>query len=135
MLQIFETISTDNIKPMVSADTHRRIFVLQAEICRGLAHPVRLEIVHLLGPEEMSFGDLLKRMGVSKTKLSQHLAVLRRARIVTARRVAARVFYQLTHPEIETACEAVTQVLTQHLAELQNETTVLLRRVGGARRR
>ena len=119
---------------MVNADTHRRIFVLQAEICRGLAHPVRLEIVHLLGSEEMSFGDLLK-MGVSKTKLSQHLAVLRRARIVTARRDAARVFYQLTHPEIETACEAVTQVLTQHLAELQNETTVLLRRVSGARRR
>jgi TusA-related sulfurtransferase len=38
-------------------------------------------------------------------------------------------------PEIETACDAVTQVLTRHLAELQNETTVLLRRVGGARRR
>jgi DNA-binding transcriptional ArsR family regulator len=120
---------------MVSADTQRRIFALQAEICRGLAHPVRLEIVHLLGPREMSFGDLLKRMEVTKTKLSQHLAVLRRARIVTARRDAARIFYQLTHPEIERACEAVTQVLTQHLAELQNETTVLLRRVGGARRR
>ena len=40
-----------------------------------------------------------------------------------------------THTEIETACEAVTQVLTQHLAHTQNETSVLLRRVGGARRR
>src|SRR5260370_38776542 len=112
---------------MVNADTHRRIFVLQAEICRGLAHPVRLEIVHLLGSEEMSFGDLLKRMGVSKTKLSQHLAVLRRARIVTARRDAARAVYQLTHPQIETACQAVTQALTQHHAWLPHDPNVLLR--------
>jgi DNA-binding transcriptional ArsR family regulator len=120
---------------MVKSDSHRRIFVLQAEICRGLAHPVRLEVVHLLGPREISFGELLRQMAISKTKLSQHLAVLRRARIVTARRDAARIFYRLTHPEIQTACDAVTQVLTRHLSELQNETTVLLRRVGGARRR
>ncbi len=115
--------------------SYRRIFVLQAEICRALAHPVRLEILHLLGNGQMSFGDLLESAEVTKTKLSQHLAVLRRARIVTALREGARVFYRLTYPEIETACEAVTEVLTKHLAETQNETSVLLRRVGGSRGR
>jgi DNA-binding transcriptional ArsR family regulator len=113
----------------------RRIFVLQAEICRALAHPVRLEVLHLLGSGQMSFGDLLQRTEVTKTKLSQHLAVLRRARIVTALRDGGRIFYRLTYPEIERACEAVTQVLTQHLAHTQNETSALLRRVGGAPRR
>jgi len=120
---------------MVKSDPHRRIFVLQAEICRALAHPLRLEVVHLLGSREISFGELLAQMEISKTKLSQHLAVLRRARIVAARRDAARIFYRLTHPEIQAACDAVSHVLSRHLAELQSETTVLLRRVGGARRR
>ncbi|HXZ89083.1 MAG TPA: metalloregulator ArsR/SmtB family transcription factor [Candidatus Binataceae bacterium] len=113
----------------------RRIFALQAEICRALAHPVRLEVLHLLGGSRVSFGDLLERTEITKTKLSQHLAVLRHARIVTAMRDGGRIYYRLTYPEIETACEAVTQVLAQHLAETQNETSVLLRRVSGARRR
>ncbi len=111
----------------------RRIFALQAEICRALAHPIRLEVLHLLGPRTMSFSELLGLMDITKTKLSQHLAVLRRARIVTALRNGGTVSYRLTYPEIESACKAVTQVLTQHLAETQNETSALLRRVGGAR--
>ena len=102
---------------------------------RALAHPLRLEVVHLLGSREISFGELLVQMEISKTKLSQHLAVLRRSRIVAARRDAARIFYRLTHPEIQAACDAVSHVLSRHLAELQSETTVLLRRVGGTRRR
>jgi DNA-binding transcriptional ArsR family regulator len=119
----------------MNRNVDRRVFALQAEICRALAHPVRLEALHLLGSGKMSFGDLLKGMDVSKTKLSQHLAVLRRARIVSAFRDGRCIFYHLTYPEIEAACEAVTRVLTQHLAETQNETSVLLRRVGDARGR
>lgn len=119
----------------MKAQTDRRIFALQAEICRALAHPVRLEVLHLLGAGKVSFSELLERTEITKTKLSQHLAVLRRARIVTAMRDGGRIYYRLTYPEIETACEAVTQVLGRHLAETQNETSVLLRQVGGARRR
>ena len=78
--------------------TDRRIFVLQAEICRALAHPVRIEVLHLLGEGKMSFADLLQRTEITKTKLSQHLAVLRRARIVTPLRHGGRVFYRLTYP-------------------------------------
>jgi DNA-binding transcriptional ArsR family regulator len=115
--------------------THRSIFVLQAEICRGLAHPVRLEVLHLLGAREASVGDLLRQMSVTKTRLSQHLAVLRRARIVTSRREGSHVFYRLTYPEIATACDAVSRALSRHLAVIQNETSVLLRRVGGVRGR
>jgi DNA-binding transcriptional ArsR family regulator len=115
--------------------TDRRIFALQAEICRALAHPVRLEVLHLLGGSRVSFGELFERTEITKTKLSQHLAVLRRARIVTAMRDGGRIYYRVAYPEIETACEAVALVLSRDLAETQSETSALLRRVGGARRR
>lgn len=116
------------------AEPNRRVYAMQAEICRGLAHPVRLEVVHLLGARELSFGDLSAQMQVTKPKLSQHLAVLRRAGIVTARRDGARAFYHLTYPEIESACEAVGRVLTRHLAQVQEHAHALLRTVRGGGR-
>lgn len=114
-------------------DPRRHIYALQAEICRGLGHPVRLEIVHLLGAGELPFGELTARMQVSKAKLSQHLAVLRKAGIVLARREGARTLYRLRHPEIEAACQAVAQVLARHLAEMRASTDALLRTVAMAR--
>ncbi len=132
---MFHCCKVSKHQDMSNANFDRRIYVLQAEICRALAHPVRLEVLHLLGAGKQPFGHLQERTGVTKSKLSQHLAVLRRARIVTALRAEGRVFYRLMYPEIETACEAVAEVLTQHLAETQNESSALLRRVGGARRR
>ncbi len=116
------------------AEPNRRVYAMQAEICRGLAHPVRLEVVHLLGTRELAFGDLFAQMQVSKPKLSQHLAVLRQAGIVTARRAGAHVFYRLKYPEIESACEAVAQVLARHLADVQEHAHALLRTVRGSRR-
>jgi ArsR family transcriptional regulator len=107
---------------------------MQAGICRGLAHPVRLEVLHLLGGRERSFGDLLSRMQVGKARLSQHLAVLRSSGIVTARREGTRVFYRLKYPEIESACRAVARVLARHLMDEQERTTALLRTVRGQRR-
>jgi DNA-binding transcriptional ArsR family regulator len=114
---------------------NQRIYTLQAEICRGLANPLRLEVVHLLGSQELSFGDLFTRMEVTKTKLSQHLAVLRRTGIVTARRDGVRAFYRLKHPEIESACQAVAQVLTRELVEVQAHTNELLGAAGRRGRR
>lgn len=110
------------------------MYAMQSEICRGLAHPVRLEVVHLLGTCELGFGELLGQMKVTKAKLSQHLAVLRMAGIVTARRDGARMFYRLKYPEIESACQAVAKVLAKHLVELQENTNALLRTVRGGRR-
>ncbi len=107
----------------------RRVYEVQAAICRALAHPVRLEVVHLLGTREVAFAELLERMDVTKTRLSQHLAVLRQAGIVMARRDGARTFYRLKYPEIDAACQAVGQVLARQLAEAHQHTNALLRAV------
>lgn len=107
----------------------RRIYKLQAEICKALANPIRLEILNLLGTHEVSFSELRAALRISKTNLSQHLAVLRKSRIVTDRREGVNTFYRLTYPEIAVACQAVQQVLAQHLREMGKEARTLLRRV------
>jgi len=107
----------------------RRIFQLQAEICKGLAHPRRLEIIHRLGARELAFGDLRAALGVSKANLSQQLAVLRQCGIVSVRRNGVTTFYRLTYPEIATACAAVQKALTRHLRAVGRQAQALLRQV------
>ncbi|MDP2689948.1 MAG: metalloregulator ArsR/SmtB family transcription factor, partial [Deltaproteobacteria bacterium] len=55
----------------------KEIFELQAEICKTLANPKRLEIISALKDGELSVGDLVERLGITKANVSQHLAVLR----------------------------------------------------------
>ena len=104
----------------------RRIYRLQAEICRAIANPVRLEILHVLGSGEVAFGELLESLQVSKTNLSQHLAVLRKSGIVSSRREGVNTFFCLAHPEIETACAAVGQVLAIRLRQMEEQARDLL---------
>ena len=110
----------------VDSRADRRIYKLQADILKALANPVRLEIVHVLGGRELPFDKLMRAVQVSKTNLSQHLAVLRRSRIVKDRREGVNTYYRLTHPEIETACHAVGQILAQHLVEMGQQVRELL---------
>ncbi len=51
----------------------------------ALADPTRLRIVELLAEREHSSGDLVKKFRVSAPAISQHLKVLREARLVTVR--------------------------------------------------
>jgi len=110
-------------------DTDRRVYAMQAEICRGLAHPIRLEVVHLLGAGERTFGELASHMGIPKAKLSQHLAVLQRTAIISVHHSGARKSYRLNYPEIESACQAVAATLARRLVEMREQTNALLRTV------
>jgi len=66
-----------------------------ADLLRALANEVRLMILCTLASEEMSVGDLNKKVKLSQSALSQHLAVLRRDNLVTTRRESQTIFYSL----------------------------------------
>jgi DNA-binding transcriptional ArsR family regulator len=95
----------------------RKIFEMQCQICKSMAHPVRLEIVELLSEKEMSAADLLEELATSKANLSKHMALLMQAGIVDARRDGRQVHYRLTHPEIHEACRIMRSILYQRLME------------------
>lgn len=108
----------------------KRIFRMQAEILKALAHPVRLEILHLLGRREVPFGELQLALGITKANLSQHLTVLRQARIVTDRRRGVNTLYRLAFPEIEEACYGVGHAVARQLLEVGKQAQALLKRTG-----
>ena len=66
-----------------------------SELLRALGNPHRLVILCELVGGERSVGALVRRVGLSQSALSQHLARLRRAGLVRTRRSAQTVYYSL----------------------------------------
>jgi len=65
-----------------------------ADLFRTLADPTRRAVFERLADEgELSVGDLVSSAGVSQPAVSQHLAVLRQAGLVTERREGRYVRY------------------------------------------
>ena len=62
---------------------------------KALSDPTRREILRLLGRRDMSVGEIVDQFSVSQPSISRHLAVLRGAGLVTARRDGQNVVYGL----------------------------------------
>ncbi|GAA3040558.1 MULTISPECIES: metalloregulator ArsR/SmtB family transcription factor [Streptosporangium] len=88
----------------------------KAELFRTLGHPVRVRVLELLQDGPLPVRDLLSAIGVEASNLSQQLAVLRRAGIVTATREGATVVYALSTPDVADLMFAARSILTELLA-------------------
>jgi len=64
-------------------------------LLKGLANESRLMIMCVLSEGEISVGDLNKRIKLSQSALSQHLAVLREQDLVQTRRESQTIYYRL----------------------------------------
>jgi DNA-binding transcriptional ArsR family regulator len=93
------------------------IFERQARICKAFAHPARLQILDLLGKGELGISKLQEAMGISKTGISQHLAILKSAGVLSTRRDGKQVLCSLTIPEVKQACQLIRKVLEAHITE------------------
>ncbi len=102
----------------MTASTSRdpALYQLHAAVCQTLANAKRLEIIDRLRPGELTVGELAEAMGISQPNVSQHLAVMRRAGIVVARREGLNVWYRIASPKIVRACGLMRDVLVENLA-------------------
>ncbi len=75
-----------------------------ALIGRALADPKRLCVLETLAAGEASVSELSTCVGCQVPNMSQHLAVLRSAGLVTTRREGSTVYYRLASPQVLEAC-------------------------------
>ncbi|MER8900421.1 MULTISPECIES: metalloregulator ArsR/SmtB family transcription factor [unclassified Mesorhizobium] len=68
--------------------------MIEAEIFRALADPTRRAVYERLTAGEMSVSELRTGMSVSQPAVSQHLAVLRGAGLVSERRAGRNAYYR-----------------------------------------
>jgi DNA-binding transcriptional ArsR family regulator len=95
------------------------LFRLQAEICKTLADPNRLMLLHLLRDGEKSVGQLVESLRLPQSNVSRHLAVLRERSLVETRREGTTIFYRMANPKIGEACDLVREVLESQLTRNQ----------------
>ncbi len=91
------------------------IYSLQAELCKALSHPIRLQILDLISERERTVEELTRVVGARQSNLSQHLAVLRQQRLVIARREGANIYYALSTPRIADTCNLTKKLLVDLL--------------------
>ena len=102
-------------------ELYQQVFKKHAAVHKALANTKRLEIVHLLRVQSLSVLEMAGMLGLSQSNLSQHLAILRQAGLVKARKEGVSVYYQLTSPKIIAASDMVRTAL---LSQVENEKQV-----------
>jgi DNA-binding transcriptional ArsR family regulator len=83
---------------------------LAAERLRKFGQPMRLMILSLLLEGEKSVTEIDSATRIGQPALSQQLAELRRAELVTTRRQAKQVFYSLTDQSVELCVRSIEAV-------------------------
>lgn len=92
------------------------LYRIKAELFKTLGHPARIRVLELLSAGESSVTALQQEVGLESSHLSQQLAVLRRAGLVTTRKQGTLVFYGLAAPEIADLLALARHILTDVLA-------------------
>ena len=90
-----------------------KVYSLQADLCKALAHPVRLQVLDLLSEREYSVEELTKLTGSGQSNLSQHLAALRQQKLVVPRRAGMNVYYGLSNAKIADACRLIRKLMVE----------------------
>ena len=88
------------------------LYQLKAEFFKTLGHPARIRVLELLSEREHAVAEMLPQVGIEAAHLSQQLAVLRRANLVTSRKQGSTVYYSLTSPQVAELLAVARQILT-----------------------
>jgi ArsR family transcriptional regulator len=81
-----------------------------AAVARALADAKRLCVLERLAEGELSVSELSREVGCQVPNMSQHLAVLRAAGLVTSRREGTTVLYRIADPQILQIYRLLTEV-------------------------
>jgi rhodanese-related sulfurtransferase len=95
-----------------------RLFEQFARVGKALASPKRLEIVDLLAQGERTVEEIAKETSMPVASASQHLQVLKAARMVESRREGLYVHYRLADEDVFRTWQAVRALAESRLVEV-----------------
>jgi len=87
------------------------------ELLKAMANEWRLMILCQLSEGEKTVSELQELLGLSQSALSQHLAVLRRERIVRSRKEAQSVSYSLSGDDATKVMTTLHEVFCEKQGE------------------
>lgn len=103
-----------------------RTYEQLALIGKALCSPIRLEIIDVLSQRPRTVEDLSTEIGQSIANTSQHLQVLRSARLIESERRGTYITYRIANRQILALASLIHRVGESRLAEIQEITREFL---------
>jgi DNA-binding transcriptional ArsR family regulator len=89
-------------------------------VLRALADPHRRQILRLVQGHEMAAGQIAARFPLTQQAISQHIAVLKQAGLLTERRDGTRRIYALRHEALDPVRSLLAEFWPDALTRLKN---------------
>ena len=100
----------------------KMIYQLHADVCKALAHSIRIEIIDILKDQEIGFGELADKIGIAKSGLSQHLSIMIEKGILIQRKEGLNSFFKVSTDKVSKACQLMREVLIE---KIERSTKIL----------
>ena len=110
---------------------NRQIVQLE-HLFKALADSTRLRILALLATGEVCVCDIYESLRIPQPKASRHLAYLRRAKLVEARRDGLWMHYRLAEPtdQVLGAIQQAVRHVLGHVGEIRQDAVRLQKKTG-----
>lgn len=96
-----------------------KVYSELARITKSMANPHRMETIELLAQGEFSVEQIAEQINVPIANASQHLQVLRNARLVEINRQGNFIFYRLSNDNVFKAWKALRELGVERIAAIE----------------
>ena len=90
---------------------YQQVFELHSNLHKAMAHPKRLEIIHLLREKTLTVTEIQSMLDLPQANLSQHLQILRTSGVLNNRKIGKQIYYRLAHENFIKASDLLRDVL------------------------
>lgn len=96
------------------------VIKLTADFFKTLAHPARIQILHYLENGELCVCDLLEKIDIEQSNLSQHLGMMKKQGIIDSRKEGQKVIYRIVYQSVMDVIGAAEKTLSEEISSSQN---------------
>jgi DNA-binding transcriptional ArsR family regulator len=109
---------TGELMNIVSKSELERRLEINAALLLNMANHHRLHALMILREGEATVNSMASKLGLSQSALSQHLAKLRRGKLVETRREAQAIYYSCNSPAVLRLLDALADIYSAPVAKL-----------------
>ncbi|WP_418791517.1 ArsR/SmtB family transcription factor [Phosphitispora sp. TUW77] len=97
-----------------------RLFGMEADFFKALAHPTRVKILKHLIDGEKCVCEFTEVLDIEQSNMSQHLSILRKQNILGSRKEGLKVIYSVNYPQVFEILDLVEEILVCQVNETLN---------------
>lgn len=92
-----------------------KIILNQSKVLKVLANKHRLNIISLVSEKEINASELVKKTGLSKSNLSQHIDLLLAVGVVNSRKDGLKVYYSMSDKQAAKKSPVMEEIVVSTL--------------------